>query len=136
MSKAMPTFPRYMRMDRKQYDGLLKPIVEDKKSPFFKMPGTGVYLIAASLGLKNKVRKKINKPIDVRLFEQLSKEERWVLFTIAIADAGGTNILLDGEKAIHIAEEYANGGIQILHDKLLKGSLDYKLENEIIKVIG
>lgn len=135
MSIEMPAFPRYIHMDRKQYSDLLEPIVKEKRSPFYKYDRTGVYIISASLGYKNKTSKKINNPIDVRLFAQLSKEEKWALFTIAIADSGGTEILLNGARALQIAEEYANGGVQILYDKLFKGSLDYFLENEMIKAI-
>ena len=122
-------------MDRKQYNDLLEPLVGDKKSPFYKQPRTGVYIVSASLGFKNKSRKKTQNPIDVRLFSQLSNEEKWALFTIAIATEGTTDALLDGEKTIKTVEEYANGGVQILYDKLFKEKLNYSLENEIINII-
>lgn len=135
MSIGMPSFPRYIHMDRKRYKELLDPIIQEKGSPFYKHDRTSTYIISAVLGLKYKTSKPIKDPIDVRLFVQLSKEEKWALFTIAIADSGGTDILLDGEKALQIVEGYANGGVQILYDKLLKGDLNYSLENEMIKAI-
>ena len=122
-------------MDRTQYNDLLEPIVKERKSPFYKLPRTGVYLVSAALGYKNKASKKIQSSIDVRLFTQLSKEEKWAIFSIAISEAGTTDILLNGDKTVQIVEEYANGGVQILYDKLFKGDLSYKLENEIIKII-
>jgi dnd system-associated protein 4 len=135
MPVGMPAFPGYIRMDRKQYNDLLEPIVKEKRSPFYKFDRTGVYIMAAALGFKSKAAKKIQNPIDVRLFAQLGKEYMWAIFTIAVAESGKIDVLLDGKKALQIVEEYANGGVQILYDKIFKSNLDYSLENEMIKVL-
>jgi hypothetical protein len=135
MSVEEIKFPRYIRMDRKTYETCLNPLVGDKKSPFYKCERTGVYIMAACLGFKNGMSEGTKDPIDVRYFNQLSKQETWALFSIAVMDSKETDILLDGRKTTQIVEEYANGGAKLLYDKIFKSRLDFKLENEIIKIL-
>jgi len=135
MKNEEKEFPRYLRMDREIQQEFINPLVENSKSPFFKYPKTAVYIISASLGYKNQVSKKTKHSVDVRLYKDLDKKEKWALLTIAIANSKTTDILLDGEKATELVEQYANGGAKILFDKVFNEKLDFSLENEMIKAL-
>ncbi|MBF0522222.1 MAG: hypothetical protein HQL24_04100 [Candidatus Omnitrophica bacterium] len=129
-------FPRYLRLDRNINDKYLNPLIEDKRSVFYKKQKTRIYLFATALGFKDQLMLATEKSIDVRLFKDMSDDEVWFLFAVAIRHSGGTDILLDGKKALEITEEFANAGMKILYNKVFNEKLDFSLENELINVIS
>lgn len=92
-----------------------------------------VMVFAASLGAKRKKRSPLGtiakepNPIAIEVF--VSRGYDRVLKLLAIADTQDTKILsptdeIAEEKRIHIFEEYANGGLDILRNEL-RGAVDY-----------
>jgi hypothetical protein len=57
---------------------------------------------------------------------------------MAVADAGNLDILNDPKQVLKIAEEYANGGIDLLYDRVYVGAGEYakRLEEELQKLTG
>jgi dnd system-associated protein 4 len=92
-----------------------------------------VMVFAASLGAKHKKRSPLGtiakEPSPIALEVFVSRGYDRVLKLLAIAHTQDTKILsptdeIAEEKRIHIFEEYANGGLDILRDEL-RGAVDY-----------
>lgn len=93
-----------------------------------------VMVFAAALGAKRKKRSPLGvistkEPAPIALEIFVSRGYDRVLKLLAIAETKDVKILslLDEaseEKRIHIFEEYANGGLEILRDEL-RGAVDY-----------
>lgn len=92
-----------------------------------------VMVFAASLGAKRKKRSPLGtiakEPSPIALEVFVSRGYDRVLKLLAIAETQDTKILsptdeIAEEKRIHIFEEYANGGLDILRDEL-RGAVDY-----------
>ena len=93
-----------------------------------------VMVFAAALGAKRKKRSPLGSistkepgPIALEVFA--SRGYDLVLKLLAIADTKDAKILSlfdekSEEKRVHIFEEYANGGLEILRDEL-RGAVDY-----------
>ncbi|MBL7131344.1 MAG: hypothetical protein ISS45_08095 [Candidatus Omnitrophica bacterium] len=135
MPEQLPNYPRRLRIDREVNDKYFEPIINEKSSPFYKKGKTGVYIISAALGYKDKVKKKTQKGIDICNINELDQKVLWLLLSIAISEKKNTGILLDGLNTMRIAEEYANGGAKILFDKIFSKKFDFSMDNEIIKIL-
>lgn len=104
----------------------------DTKGPF--QTYADVIVFAAALGAKRKKRvtlaeisKKEPSPIGMEIF--VSRGYELVIKLLAIAETKNTTILspadADSEESrIHIFEEYANGGLEILQEEM-RGAVDY-----------
>ncbi|VVB99057.1 Uncharacterised protein [uncultured archaeon] len=98
---------------------LFKQLTEDKFSPFYGRPLKEVFMCAFALGYKrSKKEEVIKRKADIR-FESLSEQQKWILISVAIKAMGDITLLTEEEKQRRIweiAEQYANGGIKLLHD--------------------
>ncbi len=93
-----------------------------------------VMVFAAALGAKRKKRSPLGvistkEPAPIALEVFLSRGYDRVLKLLAIAETKDSKILSSiheksEEERIHIFEEYANGGLEILRDEL-RGAVDY-----------
>lgn len=113
---------------------LVKSLVvsENPTSPF--QTYADVLVFAAALGAKWKKRSPLGiistkEPGPIALDVFVSRGYDRVLKLLAIAETKEANILspideIAEEKRIHIFEEYANGGLEILRDEL-RGAVDY-----------
>lgn len=93
-----------------------------------------VVAFAASLGVNRKRRSRLDKislrepaPIALEIF--ISRGYDWLIKLIAITETHNPQIISPvsaeaEEKRIHIFEEYANGGLEVLQDEL-RGAVDY-----------
>lgn len=91
-------------------------------------------VFAAGLGAKRKKRSPLGtistkEPAPIALEVFVSRGYDRVLKLLAIAETKDTKILsptddIAEEKRLHIFEEYANGGLEILRDEL-RGAVDY-----------
>jgi dnd system-associated protein 4 len=91
-------------------------------------------VFAAALGVKRKKRSPLGtistkEPAPIALEVFVSRGYDRVLKLLAIAETKDTKILsptddIAEEKRLHIFEEYANGGLEILRDEL-RGAVDY-----------
>jgi dnd system-associated protein 4 len=85
---------------------------------------------AALLGYSEKRRLPLDKDkgvedISYQQFERGDAED--LIFLIALADSKDPDILKDGEESrcAEIFEEYANGGLQIIHESMLRGGGEF-----------
>ena len=112
---------------------LVKSLVvsESSTGPFQTYADAMVF--AAALGAKRKKRSPLGtiakEPSPIALEVFVSRWYDRVLKLLAIAETQDTKILsptdeIAEEKRIHIFEEYANGGLDILRDEL-RGAVDY-----------
>lgn len=70
-------------------------------------------------------REKGLEDVSYQQFERGDSED--LIFLIALADSKDPNILKDGEerRCAEIFEEYANGGLQIIHEAMIRGGGEY-----------
>jgi dnd system-associated protein 4 len=88
-------------------------------SPFKDAQRLEVFLFAMSYGSK-KAGKKELKGDRQALFNisSLKEDQRWIIKSIAVQDAGTTDVLRDEKEVFRLAQEYANAGLEELHGKV------------------
>jgi dnd system-associated protein 4 len=113
---------------------LVKALTVSEGTAGFFRHYTDVMVLAASLGAKRKRRVPLGEtskrepgPIEEEYF--ITKGYDLVIKLLALAETKDAKILSSQEKEyeeqrIHIFEEYANGGLEILRDEL-RGAVDY-----------
>lgn len=94
-----------------------------------------LFLWAACLGFRRERRKKIDgKKVTIFRIAQFNQEiDLPLIKSIALAETGDLNILLDREMCLTIVEEYANGALHSLScfDQRQGGSTLYKIVENI-----
>jgi len=105
------------------WDKLVSP--DSEMSVFESYPN--LFVLAACTGFVKDKRKPLSEDSDKgeTLWEFYSKEEKMAINSIALAESSDPKLLIDSEKEylekkVEIAEEYANGGIEILKNELLE----------------
>lgn len=97
------------------------------------------FLFAMAYGFINKVKYPIKKKDGFILNSYLRPEDEALLYSLAVTATDSVNILLDLQKIYEIAEEYARGGLKLLHDESLSsqrnGSLTIKLEKDLFEIL-
>ncbi|MFB8788303.1 MAG: DNA phosphorothioation-associated protein 4 [Potamolinea sp.] len=113
---------------------LVKALTLSEGTSGFFRHYTDVIVLAASLGAKRKKRTPLGEiskrepgPIEEEYF--ITKGYDLVIKLLTLAETKDAKILSSHEKEyeekrIHIFEEYANGGLEILRDEL-RGAVDY-----------
>jgi len=131
-------YPQFIRIDENIKDKCLKDLIDKNSGTCFSGQEQGqICLLAATIGFVNKKKKKTNKPTDIRLYRTLSKEYKMLIRAIVLADCNyDYNVLSDGTKVLKIIEEYSNGGLQLLHEKIYDKGLDLSIEDDIIKLLN
>jgi len=115
------------------YDNLLKDVM------FKGMHLKDIFLFAMALGFYKKRRKNLPRgKLDIiRTIDFESKEN--IINSIVIISEGNLNILVDKKRVYEIAEEYANGGIELLNKMILKqeshGTPSKIIENELLEIV-
>lgn len=132
MNRIDDKYPQFIRIDEEKHKKYLEPLTKIPGSLFHNRENGEVYMMAVALGLKNKVREPSKKSKEVRTY-QLLKDEYKLLFRIIvlIGSEYDYDLLKDGTKTLKMIEEYTNGGIVILHDKIMKNGLNFSVEDEI-----
>ncbi len=93
------------------------------------------FLFTMGLGFKNSLKVPIKKMDGFFLAKDLKQDDEALIYSLALYDKMAIEILADKAAVYKIAEEYANGGIQILTDRINStqyGSFDRILEMELI----
>ena len=92
-----------------------------------------VFIQAMALGRKEKRRVPLDDPYPLINTNTFSEEQEWLIKAVAIAETGTLDALNDPRQMLKIAEEYANGGIDILYDRVYTGAGEYakRLEEEL-----
>lgn len=93
------------------------------------------FLFTMGLGFKNSLKVPIKKTDGFFLAKDLKQDDEALIYSLALYDKKTIEILADKAAVYKIAEEYANGGIQMLTDKINStqyGSFDRILEMELV----
>jgi len=107
---------------------LYKRLVETKTSPFYKKTMKDIFILSAAMGYYYGVRKPLGKRRDIADILVFTEVDWWILNSIAFATIGDLRIITDRAKVLDIAEEYANWGIDLLYDLVIKSGVSSKLE--------
>lgn len=115
-------FPRELAVDKSNHK-LFDDLASEDMSPFSKRdaPMKDVFLCAMSIGYYNKLRKNLKSRRGSIPSRTLNDEEKWLIRSIGISEKKDLEALFDIKEIVTIAEEYANGGIQLLYDLTLGG---------------
>lgn len=115
---------------------LYKELQESDESPFTEADLNEIFVFAVAYGS----RKAGRIPIDGNGRSLFSRETHndqilWLIRSIAVAEVRTTDVLVDGKKVKEIAEEYANGGITELHNKVFgPGDPLVELSDDVIQL--
>lgn len=113
-----------------------------------KIPGTDRTLFptirellcfAALLGYSENRRLPLDKDVGVEdvSYQQFERgEAEDLIYLIALVDSKDPDVLKDGEESrcAAIFEEYVNGGLQIIHESMLRGGGEYP-EHDILELL-
>lgn len=105
-------------------------LLKSRKSSFFhQREYTQIFIASMALGYVNKNRlplKHKSRSIPTKVF---SKEEKWMMISIAIEQQKDLSIIKEEQKILNLAEEYANGGIYFLYELYEEGITTNPIEN-------
>lgn len=111
-------FPRDLHVDESKHvkykDLADYEIFKTKDAPMKE-----VFLYAMAIGYHNNVSIPLSKKKGSIPSRLLLEEEEWLIKSLAIAKEKNLEVLFDIGKVIQIAEENANGGIDILYDTII-----------------
>ena len=125
-------YPQFIKIDREIKEKYLDPLINTPSSQFYKREQGEVYFIAAAIGFNNKIQQKTSKNFDVRTYNGLKDQYKLFIRIIALTESKfDYGILKDGSKVLKIIEQYANGGMAILYDKIFSSGADFSLEDEL-----
>lgn len=125
-------YPQFISMDEEKKKKYLEPLTTLPGSLFYNREFGEVYMTAVALGLKNNLKEPSKKTKEVRTYHLLKDEYKLLLrIIVLIGSKYDYDLLQDGQKTLKMIEEYANGGIVLLHDKIMKNGLDFSIEDEI-----
>lgn len=130
-------YPQFLRVDKKIKEEYLDSLVAKNSASCFSGQEMGeVYLLAAAIGYANKTRIPSEDRSDVRTYNKLSDNYKLLIRAIALgATNGDLGVVLDGAKTLKIVEEYANGGLRILHEKIFRKGLSFSIEEEVVDLL-
>lgn len=98
-----------------------------------------LFIIAMAYGVHYDKKKSINNPIRSISRSFIEKDFEWLIRAIAIASSKeDIDIISDEAKIYEIAEEYANGGIEIIENLIKKskpGEFEEIMEKELHKIL-
>jgi dnd system-associated protein 4 len=123
----------YIQKDKHE---LYKELQESEDSPFTEAELNEIFIFAVAYGS----RKAGRTPIDGTgraLFNRgaLNDQTLWLIRSIAVAEERTTDVLIDRKQVKEIAEEYANGGITELHNKVFgPGDPLVELSDDVIEL--
>lgn len=98
---------------------LYKELETNPKSPFYDEELMDIWLFTVGYGRQHGEREPLpgNKKWMIRM-TSLDDDREWIVKSIAIEETGTTDVLQDGKQVFTIAQEYANAGIELLHDEV------------------
>lgn len=129
--------PKTLSLDKNKKKQFWDELVKNELSPFKGMDYLDVFVYALAIGYSKSLHEKL-KQKEGTIPERTVRERKEVFsFMKAIAVVeNGIETLVDGKEIANITEEYANGGIKLLYDKVFKsGTADpiKILESEAIE---
>ncbi|WP_411964687.1 hypothetical protein [Haloferax sp. YSMS24] len=115
---------REIGVDPKKHP-LYKDLETKPNSPFYEEELVDIWLFTVGYGRQHGQREPLpgNKKWMVRM-TSLDDDAEWIVKSVAIKETGTTDVLIDGKEVFKIAQEYANSGIELLHDEVTNSDSD------------
>ena len=112
-----------IRVEKKKREKEYDEISNSPHSPFRDALFKDIFLVAMVIGHRRGIRSPLKGPYhDLFRASVLSSNEEWLIKSIAIAEKGDLDVLLNDKEVLKIAEEYANSGILVLYDIIFGGA--------------
>lgn len=115
---------------------LYKELETNPQSPFYEEELVDIWLFTVGYGRHHGEKEKLpgNKKWMVRM-TSLDADAEWIVKSVAIEETGTTDVLQDGKRTFTIAQEYANSGIELLHDEVMDPDSDSisELTSDIVR---
>lgn len=131
-------WPRNLDIDRKKHP-LYKELSEHDIFKNYTAPMKEVFMYAMALGYYNKQYYPLERRDNPIPVGTLTDEQKWLIYSIALSERKDNPfILLDIDKVVDIAEQYANGGITDLYNLIMhpeQGDILNELDNQVMNII-
>jgi dnd system-associated protein 4 len=115
--------PRDLVIEEEKRDRYRELIDEDSGSPFAGQQMSKVFMVSLGIGYDQGLQKSLDSRSGSIPWSALSKDEKWVIKSVAAKEADDAEILKDGSQVAQIVQEYANGGFEYIDD-LVRGPKD------------
>ena len=89
---------------------------DEDMPPFESMKN--LFMLAMFIGYKDGERKPLENKVGIFNWQQVKTHEKSLIYALAVTVTGGVEVLADRNKILDIAEEYANGGIIQIEEKI------------------
>lgn len=125
--------PRDVRIDEAQH-GKYKELTEDSGSPFESLQKKDLFVFAMGYGFDQGLRKPIDGSTRALFnIDSLTEEQQWNIRAVAVNEQEDHEILRDKTAVYKIAREYANGGMDQLHNVYTRpGDFFGELSSELL----
>jgi len=130
------SLPRDLALEAGEKHSKVEDLVENKLSPFYRKTMKEVFMYAMGIGFKNGKRVRLKKRKAVIPLSTFVDADRSLIKAIAIAEKKSVDVLFgeNVKEIFEIAEEYANGGIDMLSYQVFgeePGDPDKKMEQAL-----
>jgi len=115
--------PRDLVIEEEKRDRYKELIDEDSGSPFAGQQMSKVFMVSLGIGYDQGLQKSLDSRSGSIPWSALTKDEQWVIKSVAVKEADDAEILKDGSQVAQIVQEYANGGFEYIDD-LVRGPKD------------
>lgn len=115
--------PRDLVIEEEKRDRYKELIDEDSGSPFVGQQMSKVFMASLGIGYDQGLQKSLDSRSGSIPWSAFTKDEQWVLKSVAMKEADDAEILKDGSQVAQIVQEYANGGFEYIDD-LVRGPKD------------
>lgn len=120
----------------KEKHGLYEDLKEKKSSPLYGVSLRDIFLFSVGYSRQNAGREKLSGERHWMFGrDRLTKEQEWIIKSVAVEEMETTEVLRDGKQVYQIAQEYANGGIKQLHTEAFspEGDPFSELTSDVVK---
>jgi dnd system-associated protein 4 len=115
--------PRDLAIEEDKRERYKELTDEDSGSPFAGQQMSKVFMVSLGIGYDQGLQKSLDSRSGSIPWSALTKDEQWVIKSVAVKEAGDAEILKDGSQVAQIVQEYANGGFEYIDD-LVRGPKD------------
>lgn len=102
-------------VDKKAHQ-MFQDLVRLEHSPFHGKHMKDVFIFAMAIGFRLGERRKLESRKDIADIDVFKENERILINSVAVRTEGEAKVLMDEEAVFKIAEEFANGGINLLYE--------------------
>jgi len=135
------SLPREIDLEAGERHSKVLKLIDDGSSPFYKKTMKQVFMYALGIGFRNHKRVQLKKRTAVIPYSAFSDADRSIIKAVAIAEKNSIDVLFgeNVQEMFEIAEEYANGGIDLLDYQVFgpePGDPDKKMEQNLRDILA